>query len=1171
MTAQSKPKWRFAACLFSFVLLSCVPQRLEAQAEIHETNVPSSFAHSFQESLGDGLHGGLKLSFDSFVLEANGKGDAVNHIEAGGGHAAIHLGEGISLHSLDFDLHLPLSYHGVNRGLDLTLNDDSLYFSIENLDDPSSYSFAYKVDLTPYDSPVGMEESDPLTGGIYQFEYGELDYLIDNILTILTDGENLSTPKLESSSLKMDEILASLEEIEETTLEDRPYFIWNLPLGEKTIPLGFLSDGSYSLKGIDLPAKGNDGSQASYSLKDGVSLKLSSSILPLEDSYSFAPSKDEGSYYPLINSTAIFEKIARYAKSKKFSLKAYRDSSLQEEGLLLSHHEDAYVSQTEKNYEEIDESLIAKIEANVDFEDGLFHNLGAKIDLNGESSHQYIDLHILDSSGYEGYLDLNGILKANTNKAVLDGLIANIGDFANDSSIANANLNELFGSISSAGSFLDDVMNSEAVKGFQEGTYSGLISGISRLEGGDDILVEIDTASFGLSGALDLVIEGELSHLAAIRFEGFALGGFTFSGVLIIDSYEEDGFDPSGYTTLSHLPGISEQIGELFGSKSASFSLMGYVLDSDKLGGEPDSAYLINGNPINQLGFSFSGSASFNLVEKLGGGSLKIVDRKEGYTNDHHLSLYVEGPESEEEKLDESDDWDPAKTSQVSNMLFSYDSKNDSVTNADGKHPRTNPESNEPIVGRFSIHSLDGILDVISNLLGSSDQRISSFFEDMISTSTTSLIQKLQNRELAPLATNCILVDASLGAIKDHFELSKDLLGTAENIELNLYYQNADSGLSAIEFQTTMANNKNEPSKLIYAKITIDDLSTPTSQQSLASSHPGITSLIEKRNQASTYDLSSIKTLLEYLAGSMTIGEDQNGTNSYHLGGTVSLSLGITVNLDAWIQVQGRQIKAFGNLDLPILATGVNSPLSLQLLGGHRYTSFYYHKGGSDKDGGKIYIRRVDIYTDKLNALTHQVRMSGSQFKNDMVGWIVEYMLGINSSLLNISNLSSESKSIHFEDVLKSFSYSKPNGKVRWDFGLDVGKLAHTDMLGTLTGYITGRQANVGDKKEKTLDYVHGELGLNFLLDGILTATIDLSLKNVESGTYLPCWDDQAKQYYITSKKVLFVTTYSLNTETNAVSSYYDNRFYNSQTNTFSSSSSYYGGAIETGEAANYY
>ncbi|MBP5217141.1 MAG: hypothetical protein J6038_04830, partial [Bacilli bacterium] len=757
--------------------------------------------HSFQESLTAGLEGGLRLSFDSFLLEADGKKPgAVNSLSAEGGSLAIHM-DGLSLHSLGLDLSLPLGYNEVHRELNLTLVNDMVYFAIENLDDPSSYTFRYKADLTPYDSPIDDTSTDPLTGGIYQYEYGELDCIIDDIITVLTDGESLNMPSLSNdSSLDFQDILSSLEEVEETSRNGNPYFVWNLPLGENTLPLGFAGDGSYQLKGIDFPAKEENGSQGSYELKAGVRLSFSASFEALPEHYVFSAPLDEEAYCPLVNSTAIFEKIARYAKKKKFSLKAYRDASLTEEGLLLEHHEDAYVSETEKNYPAIDESLIAKVSANVDLEDGSFHSLGASLDLIGEASHQYLNFHILDNDGYTGYLDLNGVLKANTTKTVLDGLIANIEEFANDPEIANSNLNDLFGSFAGTGNILDNVLGSQAISQLsEEGTYSSLIASLTHLSGGDDILIEVNTAAFGLSGALTILLEGQLAHLAAITFTDFTFGGFAFTGTLIVNEYEEDDFDPSDYKTMSHLPGISEQMADLFHSKSASFSLEGYVLDADDTSGEPDETYKINGKAINQTGFTFSGSAMFNLVEKMGGGSLKIVDRKPEYTNDHHVSIFIEGPESEQEKEDMTEDWSANKTSAANNMLFSYDSKNDSTTNRDGKHPRTQPSGN-PISGRFSIHSLNGILQVLGDLMSSPDERISSLFEGMLSTSGVSLLSKLQNRELAPIVSNGILVAAELGSAKDHFEISKDFLGTARNIILNLYYQNADSGLSAIEF-----------------------------------------------------------------------------------------------------------------------------------------------------------------------------------------------------------------------------------------------------------------------------------------------------------------------------------------------------------------------------------
>ncbi len=1177
LRAFNRKNAHLLAALFSLALTSCFPH--EAKAEPAKEENKTFAARSIQQSLSQGAQEGFALSFDSFCLEASANGNAKHRLTADNGSLCFRLGDMLSLHSLDLNLALPLAYNEVRRELDLSLIDDVVYFAVSNLDDPSAYSFAYKANIASYDSPLAGLSQDPLTGGIYQYEFGDLDYLIDDILGILTDGASLATPNLEGgASIDLNEVLQSFEGIEQTQRNSAPYFIWNLPLGEKTLPIGFASDGSYALKGVDLPAKEANLSQSSFQIKSGLSISFSAKIDPLAPEHSFSAPENADDYAPILNSTALFEKIARYAKSKRFSLKAYRDSSLSEEGLFLSHHEDAYVSETSKNYPAVDESIVAKLSANVDFSSGSFDSVAAGIDLVGGGSEQYLDLHILGGDGYNGYLDVNGILKANTTKAVLDGLIASGKDFANDPLIANDTLNGFFGSFSTGGSLLDDILGSDALsEAINDGTYSRIISSISRLEGGADILIEVNTASFGLSGSLSILLEGQLNHLAAISFTDFVFGGFGVSGTLMIDEYEEDDFDPSDYKSMDHLPGITEQMNDLFGSKSAAFSLNGYILQASKNDAEPDTTYQIDGQSINQEGFTFSGSGYFNLAEKIGGGTATFVDRKPDYTNDHHVSIFVEGPETEQEKEDTSEDWTASLTGAVNNMLFSYDSKNDANTNVDGKHPRTDPKSNQGLMGRFSIHSLDGIFDVLSELMGSTDERITSLLDG---TSGTSLLSKLQNREIAPLLTNGILVDASLGANKDHFEISKTLLGTAENLKIDLSFASADGGLSRIEVSTAMASADGSVSTLIYLNIGIDDLKGAVSKASIAAADPRIASLLESRNASSTYDFSSLKSLIEYLSGTLFLGQDARGYNSYHLNGTVTLSLGnITIDLDAWIAVKGRSLKIFGNISLPIIATGINSPLSLHLIGGHRYTSFYYHNSGNEEaTGGHVYIRRVDIYSDSLSALTHQVKMTGNEFKNDMVGWIVEYMLGIRSSLLNIGTTDSEGQSIHFEDVLNGFTYSKLSESLRWDFKLNVGELAHTNMLGILDAYILGREVNANAGREKTLTKLYGTLGLNILSsegkeeasDSLITATIDLGLANVSTGSYQDCWNDQANQYYITSKKILFVTTYTLHTETGTVSSFYDNRFYDSETLAYNAGE-YYGSAIQTGDAQNYY
>ncbi|MBO4541460.1 MAG: hypothetical protein J5736_05750, partial [Bacilli bacterium] len=66
-------KRQFLAASFSLALVSCIPQKALAEENAANHDLPQIGAHSFQESLQNALEGGLCLSFDSFLLEAEGR------------------------------------------------------------------------------------------------------------------------------------------------------------------------------------------------------------------------------------------------------------------------------------------------------------------------------------------------------------------------------------------------------------------------------------------------------------------------------------------------------------------------------------------------------------------------------------------------------------------------------------------------------------------------------------------------------------------------------------------------------------------------------------------------------------------------------------------------------------------------------------------------------------------------------------------------------------------------------------------------------------------------------------------------------------------------------------------------------------------------------------------
>lgn len=218
-------------------------------------STPDVPAPSHKDTLINNLVGkvmgsGLELSLDKAEVTFSGSGEkAINRLSLNGGRVALAISS-LSLHGIDLSLDAPINYNGKSRGLNVDLLDDNLYFSVTNLDDldGTSYDLKYKVSTASYDLDLdqdGEPDIDEATGGVLQYEYGQLDWAIDDILTILTDGDikvpfpsissaigGSSSSSSSSSSLDTDAILSSMNDMEEGSLGGMPYFRWDLQIGE---------------------------------------------------------------------------------------------------------------------------------------------------------------------------------------------------------------------------------------------------------------------------------------------------------------------------------------------------------------------------------------------------------------------------------------------------------------------------------------------------------------------------------------------------------------------------------------------------------------------------------------------------------------------------------------------------------------------------------------------------------------------------------------------------------------------------------------------------------------------------------------------------------------------------------------------------------------------------
>ena len=1141
------PFARFLLGTLAFSLVSC-SARGEAKAKSPEAERSSEIslgegggAKRLAESLTSSLASGLSLKLSEMTLKADEKNTFVFNDAS----LSFSLSD-LSLHGLDFALEAEVDYNGSGgRSIDARLVDDELYFALGvSTSASANYDVAYKVSTASYE--YGEEGSrDTSTGGITQYEFGRLDWVLDDILLILSSYGYEVKPHIgeTSSTIDFSKISASLDELNEIDAETH-YFVWNLPLGETTYSIGLQGDEDYCLSKIDFPAKGTG---ASNKLSNGMELSLSAE-LDYNGVTISAPS-NASAYRTLDNSIDLWERIATYAGKLSFCLSTtHEENGVEESGLLLTHHEDEVESTaTTIGRSGFDEKVTFSLDGSANFQNQRINDLSASAVFKGEKQTKKLSGHyVQDEADKEAYLDINGILKVKTSKTTADAFFSAFADLLGDESIRNEYLSSLFSAINSIGDAFESLKSSLLGKDISEKHYEHFLEALISLESKDnEIEATFDFGKAGGEGKLIFHLSGSDFALVSLTFDKLSLGGFGVSGTLKISDYTgEASFNRDEYEEMDHLPSLAEQVENLYQHHSAKATVKGYVLDRNtttNIGADSRFASL-SGKTISEQGFSIDGDFAFNLQEKAAYGQAVILDRKADYLNEHALSIQLDG--------------EIGSSAETGDMLFSYDSSNDKQSvGAEGykdlDYGNISEPSNGTLYGKFSVSSLNDILGLATTLLSSDDPRFTKFTA-AADTLATTLVAKIAQGQFAPLLTERILVSATRASDKISAVISKEVLGSEEDVSLNIAFN--ENGLSSLDFNLITST------KEIYFKIDVEVPSSTLSKADLQLSN------LESKRDSMT-DFSSLSTLLEYLLGSATLGEDENSVSTYRLNGEASISIVSIIDLDISFSVNvsldGAEVKAVGALKIPLvkglLTDGINGGGNA---GGERYVEFYFHTSGNDEDG-TILFHRVNLkkYTwPKSNATNEDwAKVKTSDFTANIANWALGYIVGLSSSTVDsiTSSSSSDEKgsSLHGEDIISSYSHSESSGVQTWNAKMDLSSLSNV-LCDPLEITIEGKEVNAGSKKQKTLTSLSGSIGLvesPITSTTLITISFNASLANVSSGTYVSAWDKNSDSE---CSKLAFHSpngTSLSETSTNAASAYESNYYNNGYVSSLSS------------------
>ena len=1075
-----------------------------------------------KEQLLDGIRGGLRLDFDALeiALPAKEEGKVDNVFDLSGSHGQFKV-DGLSLHSLSFALNAPLSYNGVSRSLSLNLQNDALYVSLGDGDTAGvDYDVNYKASLSSFDDGEGIDSS---TGGVSYFEYGQLDHFLSVILSTLginaiSLGKETDVSKTE---IDWDSVLDSVNSIECLNGLD---YRWDLPIGEDIFPIGIHADGHNNLSGISFPAD----SSSRFAVNNNVELRIVASISSEEGDLDWNLPLPEASYIEIEDSLDLYREIASMANTKSFGL----------EGSFTLTHSEAAVegSDTQFEKEAVYEEATIGVAADCDFSSSLFGEVDARLNFASGSTSQDLRLRIEkeaeeaeDGSLVNAYLNLNDVLKVHTPVDVVSALLASLIDALSDPTIQNELIMKLIQSILSTieaiANAIEVIKSSSIYRDIAESHYEDIVSTICELKAQDNKLIaKLDLSFASMDGYATIILDGRGGNiaLASLSLDNVGITGsnstetaFHLSGHLDLRPYEQPEFDHSGYITMTHLPHWTEEIDAIAERDQLQVQLDGYALKEgtvSKVSTKTANAYVYD--PVAKVGrkeqgMAFHGSLAFDLKNKLGTGQMTFLDLKEEYVNDHSLKIDVTGEAGE----DDSDENDMKGSGNHNAMYFEYNSKNTTVTKS-GDSSTYNAEnrsepSNSPLKGSFSVHSLNGVIDVIRQLTDSTDPRFKRI-TNLISTITAeTLLTKLLSGQYFELLATKLITSAEILDNSTTFEIAPGFLQPTTGLTIKIGYLN-DGKPSTIEVWLTLEGETNTD---VYAKITLGSTSFDSFPFVFASHSSGFV------------DYSSLKTLLQFALDTITLGAtDLRSDTTYHIHGGVTLEIklgdswtvkDVHITLDIYLLMSGTNLKIIGRVFSPKTTALVGL---VKVIPEDTMTNIFYETDGSDTSG-TLYLTRltgINPYSDRSKdtpTVDHK-KVTGKDFGANMVDWLAKYILNLGSIVTdNLDGAtSSAGQAFHGEDIVEGVSVTSSSlSAPKWKLDIGLGALAHTSLLGTLTADIEGKKVTYSDEANKayaknTLYRLTGGTTISIAVLNIV-ASLDFSIQNVSDGTYYDAWN----------------------------------------------------------------
>lgn len=556
-------------------------------------------------------------------------------------------------------------------------------------------------------------------------------------------------------------------------------------------------------------------------------------------------------------------------------------------------------------------------------------------------------------------------------------------------------------------SVFDAITDSELVNAIKVGNYLEVLDIFESVNVGSDkikLSINLTSLGFGSNAKLFLTLNNSTSSnpsVIDIKMTNIEIGDVCFDLDLKTNSFSNStkesvqaNIDAGRYIKLDFASDVIQQVTDFVNQPKMAVDLNGYVLDDSE----------------KQLGFTFEGNTQFDANQKVGFGSIKFVSKKENKNTNHTVAIHVDNSG----ELPEND-----------NMFFVYNNK---------------------LKGRFTVKTINDIIDLGSEILSTDDPRFKKFIDPIKATFLTSMVaQAIQNEDYASLLNNTIFKEISRDNVTNELKivLSKEALDLGNDLVLKIGFANIDGKQELRNVSLSLSFM----SKNIYLNLTIKDYDE------------SFVSPVDISNVSSFMNFSDIKVLLDF-------GITSTKLAVYHLTADVTATvlgfLDAGIQLDFYIEVNGETTKVYGQAR-PESFVGQIGRIAHTVI-----TEFVFEPNTSadDKIGGRIHLFRTDIgnlsgsVKDRYYWVTNT-----SNFIDNIIDYLCADFLTLDSIVLKeikkAADKPQQDQDPKYEDMfVKPFTYTHTSTTDKWSTTLSMTALTGNSKLGNLKLDLFGKSIN---------------------------------------------------------------------------------------------------------------